>query len=294
MSIIGDLITSTASGIPEVQNQAELARDAWLLAAAKVKNHVLLVWQNNPGKTLEEILARPDVKQSFSLPFEQAAQSAAGNVHEAWNAGLEAGQGEAADQLKAIGLRPPGAQQVSEGTLNGVLGDLDKNADLASAKMTAAVQTSGGPSEASDRIDRIAEDMSRRAHMSTTVAGSTAASLQKEKAYAAASKAAGLKIRKMWVTHFGPGTCPTCAAMHGTAADLGKPFPSHETLHPKWKPPKPYLGILMGPPRHPNCRCSVIPITEPIMQQNDAPTSATMHAHALTWWQTVKKALGLS
>lgn len=58
----------------------------------------------------------------------------------------------------------------------------------------------------------------------------------------------GLELRKYWVANFEDNVpCPSCVALHGTAVAL------HESFHDSSGP-----GIyrdLIGPPRHPNCKC---------------------------------------
>ncbi len=59
----------------------------------------------------------------------------------------------------------------------------------------------------------------------------------------------GFRLRKVWLANFrGNSPCEHCRALHGTEASLHDEFP---TLKNDLK----VYGDLLGPPRHPRCRC---------------------------------------
>lgn len=64
----------------------------------------------------------------------------------------------------------------------------------------------------------------------------------------------GPGMRMLWVAE--PGACPACAAYAGRSIPLGGHFPGGLSLDPKRTV---FLTSIPGPPRHPHCRCSVIP-----------------------------------
>lgn len=64
----------------------------------------------------------------------------------------------------------------------------------------------------------------------------------------------GPGMRMLWVAE--PGACPACAAYAGRSIPLGGHFPGGLSLDPARTV---FLTSIPGPPRHPHCRCSVIP-----------------------------------
>lgn len=65
-----------------------------------------------------------------------------------------------------------------------------------------------------------------------------------------------LSITKTWrTTSVVP--CPSCKALNGTTLPLGQEFDRTATSEAKFKPPAVY-GNLLGPPRHPRCRCRLV------------------------------------
>jgi hypothetical protein len=70
----------------------------------------------------------------------------------------------------------------------------------------------------------------------------------------AARRNPGYEIRKMWVTNTRAGTpvCPLCLALNGKIARLDTEF----RYGPRQT--QPYVD-LQGPPRHPFCRCRLVP-----------------------------------
>lgn len=58
----------------------------------------------------------------------------------------------------------------------------------------------------------------------------------------------GYRLRKVWLANVVNNTpCEYCRALHGTEVDLRAEFPSNARLK--------VYGDLLGPPRHPRCRC---------------------------------------
>lgn len=53
-----------------------------------------------------------------------------------------------------------------------------------------------------------------------------------------------------------PRSCAWCRALHGTSVPVTVQFP-HPSQIGTHKPPKLYMGVLPGPPLHPNCRCEI-------------------------------------
>ncbi|MGW8702843.1 hypothetical protein ACWGOK_39060 [Streptomyces eurythermus] len=94
----------------------------------------------------------------------------------------------------------------------------------------------------------------------------------------------GPGVRMLWVAE--PGACPACAAYAGRSIRPGGHFPGGLSLDPKRTV---FLTSIPGPPRHPHCRCVVIPWhpswrTEgtplPVLLQQRARTAARTPAPA--------------
>jgi hypothetical protein len=64
----------------------------------------------------------------------------------------------------------------------------------------------------------------------------------------------GPGVRMLWVAE--PGACPACAAYAGRSIRIGGRFPGGLSLDPQRTV---FLTAIPGPPRHPHCRCDVIP-----------------------------------
>lgn len=64
----------------------------------------------------------------------------------------------------------------------------------------------------------------------------------------------GPGVRMLWVAE--PGACPACAAYAGRSIRPGGHFPGGLSLDPKRTV---FLTSIPGPPRHPHCRCVLIP-----------------------------------
>lgn len=62
----------------------------------------------------------------------------------------------------------------------------------------------------------------------------------------------GMRIRKVWMANFVNNTpCEHCVALHGSEVDLDKSFQTESNTLKTY-------GDLIGPPRHPNCRCYLV------------------------------------
>lgn len=67
-------------------------------------------------------------------------------------------------------------------------------------------------------------------------------------------RALGPGVRMLWVAE--PGACPACAAYAGRSVVPGRYFPGGLSLDPRRTV---FLSPLTGPPRHPHCRCGLLP-----------------------------------
>lgn len=68
------------------------------------------------------------------------------------------------------------------------------------------------------------------------------------------AKALGTDVRMLWVAE--PDACPACAAYAGHYIRPGGLFPGGLSLDPRRTV---FVTAISGPPRHPRCRCALIP-----------------------------------
>ena len=127
-----------------------------------------------------------------------------------------------------------------------------------------------------------------RSGLTIDVSGTTAMNDAKTSIMEQVAAKYNMQVLKMWVTRFGPGTCDTCAALHGMTVGLEEEFPDDETFGAK--PPKVYVH-LNHPPRHPKCRCVVV-LYLSWMGTGQGPTPGTMKKFAKDWFKALKKAGG--
>lgn len=219
------------------QKQVE---DLWEAANAEALSHLTIVMQNNPMKSKDVILARPDVKSALSWPYEQAAIASEKLLRDAWAAGEVESVKKTKGEFKLLKEDWKG-HEIDEGLLDALVGDLHANAKAMRKRYRAAVK-SDSP-EAS--LKTLTNDSRTRASFSVSTAVWGVATQVRE----SAARLAGLN--KMWVSRMDSATCSHCKDLHGTVVGPFDAFPKSAL--------KTYLNAkLMGPPRHPRCRCIVV------------------------------------
>ncbi|TFI30291.1 hypothetical protein E4P36_05250 [Streptomyces sp. 4R-3d] len=90
----------------------------------------------------------------------------------------------------------------------------------------------------------------------------------------AIARAIGPTVRLLWVTE--PGACPACAAYAGRSILPGQKFPARLSLDPRRTR---FPTAISGPPRHPHCRCSLVPYL-PEWHTGGTPLPALLRRHA--------------
>lgn len=253
-SLLQNVDEARASLAQQTDAYLQQVSKIWDHAASAALAHVKVVVQNNPKADIADLLARPDVQQALSLPFTVASQDTARIITDAWNSGVTIGQSHALSDLSDLGMTAPSLGDVATTTLDSLLTDAEANAQAARERLVGAI-TGAQPGKVLEGLQSALDDLRRRAVLGVDAArtmGSTEAQLG---VYEQAQKESGQQIRLLWVTHFRPTTCATCAALHGKNIPLGGTFSDTATF--SGKAPKTYLP-LAGPPRHPNCGCRVV------------------------------------
>ncbi|MYX67368.1 hypothetical protein K388_05573 [Streptomyces sp. KhCrAH-43] len=90
----------------------------------------------------------------------------------------------------------------------------------------------------------------------------------------AVAQAIGPTIRLLWVAE--PGACDACAAYAGRSTRPGQKFPGGLSLNPARAM---FPAPLEGPPRHPHCRCWLLPYS-PDWPIDGAPLPGLLRQHA--------------
>lgn len=265
----------------EVVAEATLAmeaevRDAWQAAVQAAGTHLGRVLGNNPFKTLDEILARPDVIQAMTAPFASAATLTRQRIADAWELGGDLGGAHAVELLARWNIDADAVAADGGEFLTSLLDDSSANAMATAGRLQAAMEAG-----AIHDVSALADDLARRAVLGVQVAARRSAAQSAEATMVAAVEETGIGIGKVWVTRFGPGTCGACAALHGTLLPLGAEFDHDATTGSR--PLKVYLN-LYAPPRHPNCRCQLVPW----LAGDDPGGLAAMKAFASSWTDTSK------
>lgn len=214
----------------------------WDEANGKALNLLSAIRQNNPTKSVDEIFARKDVQAVLKKPFDDAATASEDLLRKAWAEAETDSVQKVKGEFKLGGHDWKGLE-VDDSALDSLVGDLFKNAKAMRSRYYEAL------SDDPAKLKGVADDSRRRAKYSLTVSIWEAATQVRDSAFALAG------LNKMWVAVLDDKTCSRCSALHGTIIKPGDEFPKA----PKGtKLLKVYNNVLLGPPRHPHCRCILI------------------------------------
>jgi hypothetical protein len=237
-----------------------------------------LVVKNNPGKTPEEILGREDIAELLTKTLETGLSRARRSIQSAHVSAGGLGSVSAAQDLARLGIVAPRVPTPGTDYLNSVLADLERNVSSVVSKASDAIrdvwdlplppsyhQAVGGAAnplkeQAAIRsqaikheVERIARDLTLRSELGVASVAHRAFTDAQTMVFKAAAEAnPGVAILKVWVadTKSERPPCALCNALHGLAIPLDEEFP-HGNAD--------VYGDLQGPPRHPNCRCRIVP-----------------------------------
>lgn len=255
------LVALTSADDKKAEVSAALARKRTAAIVAKYQPQVVALWdaaseeslaflnlilKNNPLKSPQQILARPDVQEALREPYETAAEKSEELLRKAW----AESEADSVQMLKGeFKLWKEGwkGHAADLGLLDSLVSDLHKNAQAMRTRYRTALISPQKDLKAS--LSGIAKDASRRAGYSLSVAVWGAATSVRDSAYARAG------LNKMWVSRMDEKTCTHCVRLHGKVVGPGEEFPKDT---PGAAFLKVYGGKLLGPPRHPNCRCVIV------------------------------------
>ncbi len=220
-----------------------------------------------------ELLSRPDVDRVLTTVLTGAQSSVESTVRAGYAAAGTLAHARATDELKALRYTPPGRGEASE-ELAAILATVAAAFVLAATDLRSSVQAAfdavpgTAAAVAATRIlavfqalDRVTRRLGVRAQAAVVVAvhrGYTDAQNAAYGAYNSAHPSAPLV--KQWRTGSGE-PCPSCAALDGVTIAADVEFAADATTDPRRR--LPVFGRLLGPPRHPNCRCRLVYVATP-------------------------------
>ncbi|MFR9794237.1 hypothetical protein ACL07V_37380 [Streptomyces sp. MB22_4] len=207
-----------------------------------------------PSKTDLQTLIE-HIRKSLEAAFYGQGAYAAAEAQRAAYAAASLGI-QNASQITALlrGIAPPTnipveTGPVSDRAASAVPAAVQEEHSHALALLTAAGLTAFGLAGLKSVFSR-----ARRAVSRITAGVATAITSAAAHAASVVARYLGPGMRLLWVAE--PGACPACAAYAGRSVPLGGHFPGGLSLDPKRTV---FLTSIPGPPRHPHCRCSVIP-----------------------------------
>jgi len=174
---------------------------------------------------------------------------------------------------------PPEAGAVADRAAGAIPAAVQEEHSHALALLTTAGLTAYGAAGLGAVFTR-----ARRAVTRITAGVAVAITSAAANAAAVVARYLGPGVRLLWVAE--PGACPACAAYAGRSIRPGGMFPGGLSLDPARTV---FMTPIASPPRHPHCRCSVIPwhprwVTRgpslPVLLQQRARTEARIPAPA--------------
>ncbi|WP_405461658.1 hypothetical protein OG786_29435 [Streptomyces sp. NBC_00101] len=211
-----------------------------------------------PG-ALDKLLAaiRRILTAAFRGQGRRAQQIASTTVHE----GALLGAAQAAGIAAAMTGQPAPAARPQPTGQRGIIGPeaqaavdsiptvMDEEHQHALALLTAATAAALGSGVVATVFNRARRAVTRVARaVAVGVTSAVAAGV------AAVARALGSQTRLLWVAE--QGACPACAAYAGQSIPIGGTFPGGLSLDARRTV---FHTPIPGPPRHPHCRCSLIP-----------------------------------
>lgn len=217
----------------------------WEDANKEALRLLVLVMQNNPMKSRDQILRRPDVRAVLREPYVEAAAKSEELLHKAWDEAEKLSVRHAKAEFKILDTGWQG-HTLDPALRDALVADLHANAKAMRGRYREALRDR---EKAAQRLQGVANDGARRARYSIQAAVWGVAAQVRDSACAAAG------LNKMWVAVLDDRTCAHCKALHGRVIGPGAQFPADAGGTSLGV----YQGVLIGPPRHPNCRCVLVP-----------------------------------
>ena len=222
---------------------------------AQFAGHLAIVIQANPQGSLSHVLdERPDVRQSLMAALASARSAARTALAQAYPGDTTSPlfQSLSGDIDSAYGHAPQQIRQALTQVFH----------DYPDVVFQPGIHLPGGNpsySAAQQRAQAAREAISATGSSLALRNGLTvhvAAAGGRTEALLAQAPPGSAKRWRAALDGKDPRSCAWCRALHGAVVPAHEEFP-HPGQIGKHKPPKLYLGVLPGPPLHPNCRCSL-------------------------------------
>jgi len=273
LSLMLELIDARRPTIIKLATDAGLdVRRQWLEALSELADYVALVSKNNPGKPIRDILNRADVQDAIHRTIAESASVARTTALESWKTAQKRGLRDGSALMKIAGEVPKDVDVADfHAYLSRIEADITRNsADAVNQVLVALSDERLSVTQVRSRISTIARRHGSRARAGANVAFT--------KGYNDAVLARFGDTPKMWVTRFGPNTCPSCAALHGKVIPAANDFPTRGVRGGT----KSVFVDLLTPPRHPLCHCVLVPFTNDMLNDTGM-TPKAMTAFALNF-----------
>lgn len=230
------------------KRHASAVATEWDKQLQEAMAHILLVLGNNKGQGTK-VANRPDVQYAIARAIEAATAMSVDRLDTSWNSGTLLGNAMARRQARLWGAGKPSAFVPDAGLLAGFKEDLDA--------IAAAVQSDIFKAVVAEDPDAVKKAVSA-AVLRTRMVGEASTKFAAQNALGGAMEHTP-GTRKRWVTT-SPVPCSHCIALSQLAPILwSEEFPH---AFPGLRDLKVYGGVLLGPPRHPNCACVLVAVKE--------------------------------
>jgi hypothetical protein len=234
------------------------------------------VVRNNPGRSAQEVLYRPDVLRAIDEALATAHRELAELIGAGYQASMRLARTGVRAEIASWGYPPPDVELWPSRYLDAVLGDLDRAADRAKTALLHLAgeayrgvvpplsyrEVPGGVPNVpaalgqlralavSAAITRALDGLARSGQAGAVVLVTRAQTEIFQAGYQQfAQQHPTLRVGKQWQTT-SVKPCATCRWLNGTVVGLDQQF-SHQSIGST----PPVYRDLFGPPRHPNCSC---------------------------------------
>lgn len=265
----GPIVASAAIGLALVAVEARVQQqieDDVQQALETIASLLIIAMAVGVVVTGTELLSRRDVHSGSVRAWDSARASTRSVVQAGYDAGGQVALAKARRDMKAVGHEVPPELPQLGGAIDQILADIDSayghaQTDLQNTVRDAFDGVQGPDADAARKLTvrKAVEQAGARLAQRLRAAGATAV-------YQGSSDAQNaiydnfvktnpyIRVRKVWrATASDP--CAMCEALDGTSVDVGMQF-DHEAGSDSrdWRP---VWRDLLGPPRHPHCRCQL-------------------------------------
>lgn len=263
----GAVVAATAIGLAlvavearvrqEVEDGITLAFAAFLLVALSALGSIPAGIATGVG-----FMSWPFVYGSLTKTVTKTRERVAASIQAGYAAAAQIALRHAQADLADAGYDVPNVLPELDNTVDHILRDVDTmfgdtQTDIhggVAAGFDSADDLAGRRGAVGDSIKAAVSRLHQRAQAAAGTAVHQGASDAQQAIYTEYANSVGQHLGKRWTTTSAT-PCGMCEALDGTVVDLGVEFDRSATtddkdLRPVWR-------NLLGPPRHPNCRCQV-------------------------------------